>query len=300
VLAHARDLWTGWDGDCQTLDQADLDAVIAFIEDRSLRSMTVDPPAPHVDRLVGLRVSSGFRKAVDEVMPGTDQARSLQYQLLDDLPTAVLVSGVAMASSGMHPPRGMVDFSSRADICAGWATGGTIMVHGEILGHPPIVKGPLAPTLRPSVDDGLAWHQMEELTPHSTRRCRRIDVWRAADTEHGSSLLLVEELFRDTYMDGDGVETVVHEYLVSAEIEPASLRFVSCRADIGVLPWTECPAAASSAERLIGTRPHDLRERVRQTFVGTSTCTHLNDTLRAFAALPYLVSVVVAGGELRT
>ena len=64
------------------------------------------------------------------------------------------------------------------------------------------------------------------------------------------------------------------------------LDFLSCDANVGVLPWVECPSAAASATRLAGTPAADLRERIRDTFVGTSTCTHLNDTLRALAALP--------------
>jgi hypothetical protein len=63
-----------------------------------------------------------------------------------------------------------------------------------------------------------------------------------------------------------------------------------------VLPWVECPAAAVSAKRVVGTTPDDLRARIKSTFVGTSTCTHLNDTLRALAALPFLAGVVERGG----
>ncbi len=35
----------------------------------------------------------------------------------------------------------------------------------------------------------------------------------------------------------------------------------------------------------------DLRDRVRGEFVGTSTCTHLNDTLRSIADLDALLAV---------
>jgi hypothetical protein len=283
-------------GECAVVGESGVDAVVAFIEDRSLRSIAADPPALVLDKLVGLRVSSGFRKSLDEVIVDEDRSGSLLYQLLDDLPTAVLVSGVAMAGAGLYPSRGSVDMSSRADICAGWAAGGTIMIGVERLGHPPTVTGPPAPGLESSDHDPHGWHPMRRMGPYSTRRLRRIDVW----GHGGAGTVKVEEFFRDTQVDEHGVETVVHEYLVDAELAPDSLAFLSCRADIGVLPWVECPAAAGSAERLTGTTPHDLRDRVRQTFVGTSTCTHLNDMLRALAALPYLVSIVAAGGELRT
>ena len=56
-----------------------------------------------------------------------------------------------------------------------------------------------------------------------------------------------------------------------------------------MLPWFECPEAAGSAERLVG-RPLDgLRASVRAEFLGTSTCTHLNDALRALEDVPALV-----------
>ena len=38
----------------------------------------------------------------------------------------------------------------------------------------------------------------------------------------------------------------------------------------------------------------ELRDRVRAEFVGTSTCTHLNDTLRAIADLDALLDLRVA------
>jgi hypothetical protein len=268
-----------------------LDAEISFVENRSLNAITVDPPTAALEALIGLRVSTGFRKALDEALPDEDRIPSLRYQLLDELPTAVLVSGFAIAAGGVHPPRGHFNMRQNADICAGWATGATILAEGEEIGYPPTVTGPLAPGLV-APDDSQGWHQLGSTDPHDMRRWRQIDVW---GTEPGG-ILTVEAFFRDSHVDGDGLETVVHEYLVSAELEPRSHVFLSCRADVGVLPWVECPAAAASATRVEGTTPADLRQRIRDTFVGTSTCTHLNDTLRALAVLPFLAGLVEAGG----
>jgi len=65
--------------------------------------------------------------------------------------------------------------------------------------------------------------------------------------------------------------------------------------DIGarahVLPWVECPGALASATRLSGMPVAELRDHVRREFRGTSTCTHLNDTLRSLGD----VNVLIAG-----
>jgi hypothetical protein len=123
------------------------------------------------------------------------------------------------------------------------------------------------------------------------RRRRRIDVW----GDDGG--FAVECFFRDSHLDADGLETVIHEYTVHGAVDAATMRFTACDAEVGALPWMECPAAAASASRLVGTPVGDLRSRVRGTFVGTTTCTHLNDTLRSMADLPALVAAVPRGGN---
>jgi hypothetical protein len=97
-------------------------------------------------------------------------------------------------------------------------------------------------------------------------------------------------------MSGAGVETVLHEYTVHAELDCATGRFLSCTADAGVLPWPECPAAAASAARLVGAPADSLRSWVRETFVGITTCTHLNDTLRALEDAEYLARLAAEEG----
>ena len=293
LVARGRDLYTGTDRRPTLVAEARLDATIAYVADRKLTALEVDPPlGPAGAGLVGRRVSGGFRRGLDEALPDEDTTASLRYQLLDDLPTAALVAGFPIAAAGVHPPRGSFDLSRNADICAGWATGATILVEVEELGHVPQVTGPPAPSLD-APEDPDAWHDPGPLGPHAMRRFRRIDVWRP----DADGPFAVESFFRDSHFDGEGTETVVHEYLVRAELEPGTYVFRSCRAEVGVLPWVECPGAVPSAGRLAGTAPGDLRPRIRDTFVGTSTCTHLNDMLRALAALPHLAGVVEHAGR---
>jgi hypothetical protein len=116
------------------------------------------------------------------------------------------------------------------------------------------------------------------------RRRRRIDVGRAAGGVHP-----VNAFFRDSHVDGDGRETVVHEYVVSATVDAATRVVRSIVAKADVLPWAECPAAVGSASWLVGQPVADLRPWGRANLRGTSTCTHLNDTLRGLADVGALI-----------
>ena len=152
-------------------------------------------------------------------------------------------------------------------------------------GRVPPHGGPVAPVLEAG-DDPLAWHQMDALPAHVMRRRRRLDVW----FEDGVGQ--VECFFRDSHVDLEGVETIVHEYTVHATVDPSTSRFTSCDADVGALPWPECPNAVASAGRLGGAPVAGLRRWVRDTFVGITTCTHLNDTLRSLEDVGALLSAV--------
>jgi hypothetical protein len=107
------------------------------------------------------------------------------------------------------------------------------------------------------------------------RRWRRHDLWHDSD-----DLLHVETFFRDSHMAPDGVETIIHEYTVTATIDPVEMRVVECEAVPRVLPFVECPQAAASARRLAGMKVFGLRPQARAELIGPSTCTHLTDTLR--------------------
>jgi hypothetical protein len=285
--ARGRDLVTSVDGRIIPVAQATVRAQISYIENRKIQALSVDPLMDRTDDLIGLHASSGFRKAVDELLPDEDRVGSLRYQLLDDLPTALLVAGYAMGAGGLRAPRGMMNLGTKADICAGWATGGTILREVESAGHPETVAGPVAAAFA-DTSDSDGWHNHGALGPHAMRRARRIDVWPDGDQ------FRVETFFRDSHVDADGRETIVHEYSVTGSVDRETGLFTRSEAGIGVLPYPECPAAVASASRVVGTPARDLRERVRETFVGTSTCTHLNDTLRSLACVPHLISALNA------
>jgi hypothetical protein len=138
-------------------------------------------------------------------------------------------------------------------------------------------------------DDLRSWHAMAPLGPHGMRRRRRIDVGREQGGVHP-----VNVFFRDSHVDGDGREWVVHEYGVAATVEAGTHVVRSIVAHADVLPWAECPAAVGSASWLVGQPVEDLRAWGRANLRGTSTCTHLNDTLRGMADVGALIGELAA------
>ncbi len=288
VTAIGRDLITALDGSTAVLDQA----VVSFTHeaswDRTITDIELSPADGRASALLGVRAGVGFRTALDQALPGERGSGSVRYQLLDDIPTAVLVAGHALSALDTPIPE-TVDrdqlWSAQADLCAGWATGATIMLGIAEKGRPPMTTGPVAPPVH--TDDPMAWHDLRPLAPHDMRRARLIDVWRAG------GFVEVEGFLRDSHCDVDGVETIVHEYTVRARLDPSTATYVWGEATIGALPWEECPGAAASASRLAGLPAANLRPVVRETFVGTSTCTHLNDTLRALEDVPALARLLL-------
>jgi hypothetical protein len=283
LVGRARDLATAEGGEATVVGEAGFLARVAFIADRKLVGIATSPAEPGAAALVGAKASSGFRAEIDRALPAHRDARSLLYLLLDDLPVAALVSGYAIGAGGMRMPARRLSF--QADLCAGWRTGSTMLVGIETEGHIPSSLGPPAPSLA-RADDPLAWHATPPLPPHSMRRHRRLDL------SYDGALLNAEVLFRDSYVDADGGETIVHEYAVRAGIDPASLRVEDVDAEAHVLPWVECEAAAASAARIVGSPIAGLRPQVRAEMTGPSTCTHLNDTLRSLEDVAALAALL--------
>jgi hypothetical protein len=297
IDARARDLITAVDGTTTehhvairlTVDEAS----------REIVSVRAEPELPGLDTLVGRPSGAGFRRALAELLPDEGRQRSLAHLLLDDLPGASLVSGYALLRSGQiaRSRSGGAEIArGMADLCAGWAADGSMLQVTRATGLVPTPYGPPAPTIE-DPDDPLSWHAMAPLGPHAMRRRRRLDVGPAdAAGRHA-----VGVHFRDSHRgdsggdgEGDGSETVVHEYTATASIDAASLRLVALTAKAQVLPWQECPGALASASRLVGATLDDLATTVRRDLVGVTSCTHLNDTFRSLADLRALLPLVPA------
>jgi hypothetical protein len=243
-----------------------------------LSDRVIDDIDNGLDQLVGSRVGPGFRSTVGRLFP--QERDSLLHLLLDDWVGAALVSGYAVQHAaitlGIEEKIGPGVADHMAGICAGFADDASLVPYAKRNGTIPSVHGPIAPPL------DVEMHTVEPLRAHGMRRFRRLDL----GPDDGFSAH-----FRDSHVDGDGVETIVHEYTVVGALDTSTRTITSVDATVQVLPWQECPGAIGSAARVQGMTLSDMRARIRGEFVGTSTCTHLNDTLRALADLGALVDL---------
>jgi hypothetical protein len=276
VVARGRDLRTDADGTTEVVDEVELRLEVDG--EGTVTAVETDPPEPRLAGLVGDSESKGLRQRVDALVADHREAGTVLHQLLDDLPMASLIS-LYGSSREVHDFALPADRAEKmTDLCSGWRAGGTMLHTLEETGIFPIPVGPSAPPLV-DPDDPSGWHDLPPMAPRSIRRCRRLDLV-AGDP------LPLEVHFRDSHLGADDdLEDVLHEYVVTATVEPGTLVVLSAEAAVRVLPWPECPGAVASAGRVVGEPVAGLRPKVALRFTGTTTCTHLNDVLRSMAGV---------------
>lgn len=278
VDLRARDVRMQQSGELDVVDDV---VVQAHLTDRMIDDIRCDDA--RLDRLRGERVGPGFRATVTALL-GADVARATAlHLLLDDWVGASLVTGYgvqhAAITNGTEEPMADVVADHLAGICSGFAPDAAAVDFTRRNLFMPCARGPAAPVLW----DSDAMHDAKPLRPHGMRRMRRLDVL----PEGASASFDVH--FRDSHLDAAGAETIVHEYAVAGAVDLATRTVTEVTATARVLPWQECPGALGSATRIEGMTLGELRNRIRKEFVGTSTCTHLNDTLRSLGDLDALL-----------
>jgi len=268
-----------------------VDAIIEP-EGRVVRSLRAEPATATLAVLEGLALGGGFRLALAGGVLEASVDDNLLVALLDELPGLGLISGYDLQRQvGPEGATDHLDLSAMVDVCAGWAAGTSMALSFAARGKGPWIMGPPAPELGDPADP-LAWHTLPTLSQGTVRRARRTDV--SPPPSPDTTIWQVDVMFRDSYTEGDGSQTVIHEYAVRATADLSTGRLVDIVADPRVLPATECPAAAASAGNLIGASLSGLRLQVRRQLRGTHTCTHLNDLLRTLADLPALQALAGA------
>jgi hypothetical protein len=300
---RARDLRTDEAGNPEVVGFASTNVTI---EAGQIVAVVSDPAIP-VQDLVGVPAQR-LRRAIGSHLPEYSTDGSLIGLLLDEVPVTALIAGHAfgriamLRSDGSGPPaepleaaftvgalahtKSTAGAGTRGSICSGWAQGEFMARNAERGLRPQHYESVAVPPLTRK-DDPLGWHEMaESLPPTSMRRSRRLDLVRMPDGD-----VEIDGVFRDQYFEEDGRTTGVHEYtLVSTVQTDGTLTMIEVSPR--VLPGPDCPGALASAQRLVGRSLAEVRALVRREFNGTSTCTHLNDELRALGDLHALLHLV--------
>ncbi len=235
------------------------------------------------ERLRGLPASSGFRRQLSLQEDAGLAADSLQVALLDDLPTARLISGYARLIESPPPPG--TRSAPVLNVCRGWAAGSTADSLARA-GRPLGLSTSPAPSIQELVEDPGDFVAELPLAPRSMRRRRILEV------EPGADGLRVRQYFRDSHVDEQLVEGALHEYLMTADVGHDQV-IRAIHVEPRTLPFPECPLAAPNAEVLVGTRVDELDEVVRARLTGTAGCTHLNDVLRFLRFVAPLSSIAI-------
>jgi hypothetical protein len=276
VEGVARDSAARGDGAVRVLRSA---SVTATLDAGSrLTSAGGDLPAEVAAGLVGKSPASGFRKELARLAAAGLDLDSLPAAILDDLPTVRLISGYAQLIE-LPPPVG--DGRTAApvlNVCRGWAADSSASGRAAS-GQSVITDTPPAPAFAELLGDsgsGGGGESFAEppLRPRSMRRRRILDLVRDGDD------LEVYQYFRDSHIDADGAEGSLHEYVMTARLSVGDLVLREISVEPRALPFPECRLAAPNAQLLAGVPAAGIEGAVRSALVGTTGCTHLNDTLR--------------------
>ena len=253
--------------------------------DRRILSIAATPPRTGVDALRGRRAGGHLRADIAQALPADNRAGTPLHLILDDLSGVSLISPWAWSR---WDPAWMVKMArlkadpkyaaqfDRENICAGLRTGSS----GLSFTADGIATGDLRDPADPE-----GWHAFPPQEGPGMRRARRIDVSRDA-------VIRIDTHFQDSASTPEGVRSALHEYRVRATADTVSLELLSVEAEPRVLPFAECPAAATNVSRLVGTPLHMLRQVVLEELKGPTGCTHLNDALRAMADVPVLLRYI--------
>lgn len=289
---RARDLLTDADGRGRTLASARLLAELAG--DRTIRSLTAEPPRTGLEQLVGCRGGGYLREAIDTALPGEREAGTPLYLLLDDLSGTSLIA--RWAWSHWNPDWLRREFAGASaeqmlehrrarmeNICTGFRTGSSALsADVEVTDHS---QARVVPLPNPADPDG--WHALPDNREVALRRSRRVDVWL-------EDVVRIDAMFQDSATLPDGGRAAIHEYTLTATADPVTFELLSVTPQPRILPWPECPSAVPPTAALLGTPLGELRATVLEVLRRERGCTHLNDALRALAEVPLLVAALAA------
>jgi len=288
MAGRSRDILTPRDGGKELVRaSATMIAMVNF--SRVIEEISADPAPAALQKLVGQRGGGHLRQALREFLPELIEEALPLYLLLDDISGLSLISGWALAlwypdaldkMRHLVPAEQLESLQDRAGVCWGLKPGNSGLDGSHnMMSVAPADGGALRNPLDP-----LGWHDLPDDTGMSMRRARRVDVWREA------GVIRVEAAFQDSAPMPEGGRAALHEYVIHAAVDPATMALQSLVPEPRVLPFHECPGAVVNAMKLVGTPIADMRQAVLEQLRGDVGCTHLNDALRSMAEVPSLLA----------
>ncbi|MDT7550886.1 MAG: hypothetical protein QOE84_3280 [Actinomycetota bacterium] len=292
IVGRARDLLTRSRLD-DTVVLAEDVLHVGVAPDRTIEEIRSDPERPELSRLVGARGGGRLRGVLAEVVPTELREATPLYLLLDDLSGATLVAGFAFSQwpdlvEQLRRPSGPMSrppARRMEGICTGFQPGSSALNTDGTSRWTHDVQP--VPPLRNAADP-VGWHEVVETAEVAMRRARRIDV-------RLDGVLRVDAMFQDSATTPAGHRIAVHEYGLTATMDPGTGELLTVHADPRVLPYQECPLAVLNVDRMVGTVAKDLRISVLEQLKGIAGCTHLNDAVRALAEVPAFAAPLRAG-----
>lgn len=269
-------------------------------EDKTITAIEGEPADPRLGKLVGVRGGNHLRLFLRENLPELIENGEPIYLPLDDISGTALVSAFAwgqwhveaaeLMRQRMRGPEFEKMMAERVNICWGLQEG-----NSGTGPTPPEGVGQAAAGELVNPADPQGWHALYEPDEAGFRRARRIDVTRDA----GTGLIRIDTAFQDSARkQGEGgapaFRTAIHEYRISATVDPDTLEILTLEPEARILPFSECPGAILNAGRLVGSRLPDIRDTVLAQLRGPEGCTHLNDAMRALAEVPQLATYLAA------
>jgi len=279
ISGSARDLVTTVDG-ANAVGEADIE--LTLDPEGIITSLWTTSPDSDAGRLLGRSTQGGFRSLLGKLLPDDHATESPLLFLLDDVPVGAMITGYAFVREFGSNMFDGARWGPSIDVCAGWRAGGVVAIEMSEGRRRPVPMGEVAQDLSPA-DDSDAWHDAPVVPAGGMRRRRRVDVAVGRD-------LQIDAMFRDTFGEPDGTETILHEYSVTARADARSLALNSVTTAAGVLPGPDCRSAVASAAGVDGRTTSEIRTYVTQSMRGNTTCTHLNDLLRSLAVVGRLAS----------
>jgi hypothetical protein len=292
MTGRARDLLTGTDPVGPRILAEDGFAA-RLTPQRQIITLTTEPVRAPADELSGSRAGSQLRLAIARVFRAELEAGTPLYLLLDDIAGASLVC--VWAWSQWHQDWNKVAISGEsamdhrramAGVCIGFSPDSPVMTGDESQ----LVQNNRSVGQLDATEDAWAWHALNDQNGPAARRARRIDV------HFEGELIVANAHFQDSCTRPDGGREAVHEYLLRATVDRASMTIRSIVADPRILPFNYCPAAILNIGRLVGSPIGRLRATVIEDFARTEGCTHLNDMMRSLAEVPQLAGELERAG----